>query len=64
MHKTLMAERKAKGITQEEVAKAIGMKKATYGRKERGESQFDLQEAAEIAKALNMKIDELFPDFF
>lgn len=64
MHKTLMAERRDKKITQEEVASAIGMNKATYGRKERGESYFDLQEASEIAKYMGMPIDKLFPEFF
>lgn len=64
MHKTLFVERKDKGVTQKEVAEAIGMKLSTYGRKERGEQQFDLSEAAKISRFLKIPIDILFPEFF
>lgn len=64
MHKTLMAERRDKKITQKEIAKAIGISAAQYSRKERGDYQFDLQEASEISKFMKMPIDKLFPEFF
>lgn len=64
MHKYLFAERKGMKITQKEVAEAIQMDLSTYGRKERGESQFDLDEAVAIARFLGKSLEELFPEFF
>ncbi|TWK08626.1 hypothetical protein CHCC20442_4339 [Bacillus licheniformis] len=64
MHKELMAERKSRKITQEEIANAIGIAPGSYGRKERGERSFELEEAADISKFLKVPIDKLFPEFF
>lgn len=59
-----MAERKSLDITQKEISDAIDMKFSTYGRKERGDSQFDLSEAISIARYLGKTLEELFPEFF
>ncbi|MED0689927.1 helix-turn-helix transcriptional regulator [Bacillus licheniformis] len=64
MHKELMAERRARKITQKEIADAIGMATESYGRKERGQRSFELEEAADISKFLKVPIDKLFPEFF
>lgn len=64
MHKYLMAERKALGLKQKDVADAISMNESTYGRKERGDSQFELSEAIAIARYMNKTLEELFPEFF
>lgn len=64
MHKNLFAERRALNKTQQDVAKALGISKETYARKERGSHQFDLDEASKISKYLGVSLDKLFPEFF
>ena len=64
MHKNLLAERKAKRLSQKTTAEAIGISEGTYRRKELGQSQFDLNEAQALSEFLGIPIDVLFPEFF
>lgn len=64
MHKVLLGERKAKNMTQEEVAKLLGISKSSYARRERGNAQFDLDEAKRLSEILDIKVQDLFPEFF
>ncbi|MBC2368134.1 helix-turn-helix transcriptional regulator [Listeria booriae] len=64
MHKTLLGERKERKLTQDQLAKAVGMKTSYYARRERGEQQFDLNEAKQIADELSISVADLFPEIF
>jgi transcriptional regulator with XRE-family HTH domain len=52
--------RKAKGISQEELAGETGFELSQIGRIERGEINTSISHVAAIAKALKIKPDELF----
>ena len=52
--------RKAKGISQEELAGESGFELSQIGRIERGEINTSISHVAVIAKALKIKPDELF----
>lgn len=47
-------------ISQEKFAELINMPVSTYRKKEKGESQFTLNEAYHIAKTCNKSVDEIF----
>lgn len=51
--------RKAKGISQQEMADKVGVKKRTYGSWERGEANMSLAQAYDCAVALDCSIDEI-----
>lgn len=59
MHEKLINFRKAKGISQKEMAKKIAMEQTTYSRKERGISPITDNEWERLAKALEVNIDEI-----
>lgn len=56
----LKGRRVAKGLTQEAIAKLLNMTKTTYGRKERGDAQFDLNEVKQILEILECKFEDIF----
>ena len=47
-------------LTQKEFAKLIDMPLSTYRKKEKGESNFTIEEAYTIASATSKSIDEIF----
>ncbi|WP_085678341.1 helix-turn-helix transcriptional regulator [Limosilactobacillus reuteri] len=49
-----------KKMTQEQMAKYLGITPKTYRSKELGNSEFTLDEMFEIAKLFNKKIDDIF----
>ncbi len=49
-------------FTQEEVAKAIGMKGNYYAKIERGEINTTFQNIYRVIKALKVKASDIFPD--
>lgn len=57
--KKLEELRKARGLTQQELAHAVGVTYASIGRYERGERFPDIKIAARIAAALNCTVDDL-----
>ncbi len=59
--KKIMAIRRQKGFTQEEVADKSGMHVSTLGRIERGESNPPLQTLNKIAQVLRVKPKEILP---
>lgn len=59
MHERLINFRKAKGISQKEMAQKIAMEQTTYSRKERGISPVTDNEWERFAKALDVNIDEI-----
>lgn len=54
--------REAKGYTQEQVAKKLGIKQNTYSDKERGKSGFTVDELLKLEIILGASISELFKD--
>lgn len=60
MQWNLIILRKELKLNQTEMAKKLGMNKDTYGRKERGEYQFTLNEMFSISNILDKPIDEIF----
>lgn len=52
--------RKLKGLTQDELAKALDVSRSTVSMWESGESSPRAEKLPEIASALGCKIDELF----
>lgn len=49
-----------KGLSQEDMAKLIGMPHSSYQRKESGKNQFLLTEAYSISIVLNKEIRDIF----
>lgn len=49
-----------KKMTQEQMAKYLGITTKTYRSKELGNTEFTLDEMFEIAKLFNKKIDDIF----
>ena len=47
-------------LTQKEFAKLIDMALSTYRKKEKGETNFTIEEAYTIANAVSKSIDEIF----
>jgi transcriptional regulator with XRE-family HTH domain len=58
-HQKLIAIRKTKGFTQEQMASKIPMEQTTYSRKERGKSPISMEEWARIAKTLEVSVEEI-----
>lgn len=50
--------REAKGVTQEELAKVIGVNVRTVNRWEKGQSDIYLQKAIKIARFFEVSLDE------
>lgn len=50
----------SRGLTQDDLAKLINMPKSTYIKKENEKSYFNIKEAIEIAKVLNLSMDYIF----
>ena len=48
------------GLTQEEVAKKIGISTNSYNRKERGKRKFTLIEAKKLADLFDVSIEDIF----
>ena len=53
----IRAARKANNLTQEQVAEAMKISVAHYGRLERGEREINLERLAELSVLLNMPIE-------
>lgn len=60
MQEKLIIIRKKKGITQQELAKLIGISVNQYSLKEKGKYTFDCDEMFKIAEYLDMNIDDIF----
>lgn len=60
MYNNLFIQRRENRLTQEQVAKAIGMTKQTYCSKESGKRDFTLKEAKLLAKLFKKTLDDLF----
>jgi transcriptional regulator with XRE-family HTH domain len=58
-HIKLVDIRKAKGFTQEQMAKRIAMEQTTYSRKERGKSPISDNEWERFAKVLDVAIEDI-----
>lgn len=65
MQERLIGIRKGKLITQQIMADELGIDLRTYQSKERGETQFKLNEIYKVAEILGMPIQEIFlnPNF-
>lgn len=61
MHTSLRQRRRALGLTQEEVARAIGLTRTAYTKLEQGHVRLTLRTAQRLAQALNSSVDSLFP---
>lgn len=64
MHIKLFEARKVAKLTQEQMAKSIGVSTQQYGKRERGIVSISLDEASEFSKVLDRPISELFPEYF
>lgn len=62
MHKLLFEARKAKNLTQNQLANLICMEQTTYSRKERGHSPISDNEWKTIANALGVEVNEIKDD--
>lgn len=62
MLERLKTIRQSKGYTCSQMAKALGVTKATYSKKERGKITITLQEAQIIATLFKSTIDDIFFD--
>ena len=60
MQHRLVGLRRGALITQEEMAKALGISTRAYSNKERGISEFKTNEIFAIAKILNKPIEDIF----
>jgi transcriptional regulator with XRE-family HTH domain len=58
-HENLKEARKAKGLTQKQLALKIAMEQTTYSRKERGKSPISDDEWSRFAKMLDVNIEEI-----
>lgn len=64
MHIKLFEERKKARVTQEQMAKSIGVSTQQYGKRERGIVSISLDEASKFSQVLDKPISELFPEYF
>ncbi len=48
------------GLSQNDIAKELGIARATYCVKEQGKKEFTQTEISKILKLLNMKYEEIF----
>lgn len=60
MSRKLKALRIAKGLSQSDMAKILGIGLTTYNKKEQGKIPFSLPEAKYIADIFGATIDEIF----
>ena len=60
MQTILYGLRKAKGLTQKELAKEIGISELSYRNKERGKNEFTQDEMFFLSHFLNKQIDKIF----
>lgn len=60
MQEKLLLLRKKNNITQETLAKLIGITAKQYGNKERGMVKFDGDEMFKIADYFKLKVDDIF----
>lgn len=60
MYENLRYLRKQNNISGEEIAKSLGLTKATYSKKENGLVKFSLDEAKVISTVFNKSIEEIF----
>lgn len=64
MHEKLYKFRKEANMSQTDLGKVIGVTAQQYGKRELGKISITLDEADKFAKALNVSISELFPEYF
>lgn len=64
MHKDLYSYRKTAKKNQDYMGNLIGVSGQQYGKRKRGEIPISLDEAMVFSKALEMPIQELFPEYF
>ena len=60
----LKAARVERNLSQQELARIIGVTKITYWRKENGHREFNRTEIENIKKALNLSSDDVDNIFF
>ncbi len=60
MFEKLREIRQAKGFTCENMAEQMGLTKATYSKKERGQITMTLNDADKISNILGSSVDEIF----
>ncbi len=60
MQWNLIIARKEQKLSQNKMAETLNMNKDTYGRKERGESQFTADEMFMISNYLDKPLDQIF----
>lgn len=60
MHYRLYVARKENNLKQKDLAKRLHIHNVTYSRKERGELDFTLTEAFQLADMFKTTVDELF----
>lgn len=56
----LLGKRKEVGLTQEQIAKEMGINPATYNLKEQGKREFTASELVKLCKILNVDINYFF----
>ncbi len=62
MYPKLIGKRNEKGLSQEEMAKLLGISKNNYNLKENGKLDFNLVEVKKILSILNDSYDNIFFD--
>ena len=62
VHENIRVKRRAKGLTQEEVAEKLAMSVNGYGDIERGLSDIKLSRLEQIAELLDVELADLFAD--
>jgi DNA-binding XRE family transcriptional regulator len=60
MQRELAAQRRYRGITQQQMADLLGITVRSYINKEHGIAQFKINEMFAIAKKFNMNIGDIF----
>jgi putative transcriptional regulator len=60
MHWELIRLRKINKVSQDEMAKRLGINIRTYSMKENGDTDFKLEEIFTIAKLFDKRIEEIF----
>ena len=60
MQTTLYGLRKAKGLTQKELAKKLGISELSYRNKELGKNEFTQDEMFFLSSYFNEKMDKIF----
>lgn len=60
MQSKLYSIRKSKKLSQEEMAKLLNMSRISYGKKERGDVEFTIDEMFDISNEFQLPIDDIF----